>query len=108
VLLQLPRSFAEDRPILCIGAHCDDVEIGYGGTLVRLARDHARTKLVWAIFSNDRIRQSETRSATGALLARSPELIFFDFRQSFCPGCALTPLAESDGTTTLPKSGDSI
>ncbi len=25
------------RTLLCIGAHCDDIEIGCGGTVLRLA-----------------------------------------------------------------------
>ena len=88
MLLQLPHGFAGRRPILCIGAHCDDIEIGCAGTLVRLARDHAEAKLVWAIFSHDPIRESETRNAASALLGPSPELIFFNFRESYFPGSA--------------------
>jgi LmbE family N-acetylglucosaminyl deacetylase len=85
VLLELPQGFANGRPILCIGAHCDDIEIGCAGTLVRLLRDHAKTKIVWAVFSGDLVRRSETRSAAGALLTPSPQLVFFEFRESFFP-----------------------
>lgn len=91
MLLHLQRGFADRHPILCIGAHCDDIEIGCAGTLVRLMRDHAEAKVVWAVFSNDPTRESESRSAAAALLAPSPELIFFNFRQSFFP-CSLDPI----------------
>jgi LmbE family N-acetylglucosaminyl deacetylase len=86
VLLNLPQGFAHRRPILCIGAHCDDIEIGCSGTLVRLTRDYPESKLVWAIFSNNPTRESETRNAARALLASPPEFIFFHIRESFFPG----------------------
>ena len=82
--LHFPREFTDQKPVLCIGAHCDDIEIGCSGTLLRLVRDHG-ARPVWAIFSNDPIRLQESRNAAGALLKPSPELIIFDFRSSFFP-----------------------
>jgi LmbE family N-acetylglucosaminyl deacetylase len=73
------------RPVLCIGAHCDDIEIGCTGTLLRLARDHPEAQFVWAIFSRDEIRELESRRAAESLLGTAAQLCFFDFRPSFFP-----------------------
>ena len=38
--------------ILCLGAHCDDIEIGCGGTPLRLIEDYRGNLLVrWVVFS---------------------------------------------------------
>jgi len=85
VLQFSPRGITKRHPILCIGAHCDDIEIGCGGTLIRLARDNPDAQFVWAIFSRDQVRESESRKAAGGLLKAGSELRFFDFRPSFFP-----------------------
>lgn len=86
MLLLEPQLSAQRRPILCIGAHCDDIEIGCGGTLRRLVHGQPTVQCVWAIFSGDRTREFETRHAAESLLQPTPELIFFDFPESFFPG----------------------
>src|SRR5262249_18199117 len=84
----LLESITGQRPVLCIGAHCDDIEIGCAGTLLRLARDHHEAQFVWAVFSRDQGRDLETRRAAESLLGSTPELCFFDFRPSFFPASA--------------------
>ena len=86
MLLLEPQRLAERRPILCIGAHCDDIEIGCAGTLLRLARGQDNAQCIWAIFSRNRTRESETRRAAESLLQPPPKLFFFDFPESFFPG----------------------
>ena len=81
----LLRGLTDNRPILCIGAHCDDIEIGCSGTLLRIARDHPEARIVWAVFSRDEVREGESRKAAASLLGSKPELCFFDFRSSFFP-----------------------
>lgn len=75
------------KNILCIGAHCDDIEIGCGGTLLRLASEHPAIKMVWVIFAGDQGRESESRAAAAALLppGREPDIHFCDFRGSYFP-----------------------
>lgn len=85
MLSLLLRGLTDSRPVLCIGAHCDDIEIGCSGTLLRIARDYPETRFIWAIFSRDEVRESESRKAAAALLRKVPELCFFDFRPSFFP-----------------------
>ncbi len=63
----LPALSASVREVLCLGAHCDDVEIGCGGTLalLRAARPQVRIKVV--VFSSDPARREETESALARL-----------------------------------------
>lgn len=37
--------------ILCLGAHSDDIEIGYGGTILRLAEQYPGCAFHWVVFS---------------------------------------------------------
>ncbi len=72
--------------ILCIGAHCDDIEIGCGATLVRLAREHPGLRFVWAVFAGDEQRERESRAAAAELLGRERvEFRHLGFRESYFP-----------------------
>ena len=52
--------------ILAIGAHSDDIEIGCGGTLLRLAELYPKADVVWVVLSGDGERGDEARrSADG-------------------------------------------
>jgi LmbE family N-acetylglucosaminyl deacetylase len=75
------------KTILCIGAHCDDIEIGCGGTLLRLAAEQPTARFVWAIFSSDTEREAESRGAARQLFSvgREPELQFHQFKGSYFP-----------------------
>jgi LmbE family N-acetylglucosaminyl deacetylase len=81
--LELP----EPRTFLCLGAHCDDIEIGCGGALAQWARRYPNARLVWAVFSGNAERIAETRAAAAALLGSSTrvEIVPHDFRDSHFP-----------------------
>jgi LmbE family N-acetylglucosaminyl deacetylase len=83
----LSLQLADPRTFLCIGAHCDDIEIGCGGTLSLWAHRYPRAMFVWAVFSADATRADETRAAAAALLGPAArfELRIHDFRDSFFP-----------------------
>ena len=52
-MLRLPL-MGGSRPVerlLCMGAHCDDIEIGCGGTLMRLA-SQGLSEVAWVVFSS--------------------------------------------------------
>jgi LmbE family N-acetylglucosaminyl deacetylase len=49
--------------VLCLGAHSDDIEIGCGGTILRLAAEHPGIVFNWVVFSGNGIRESEARKA---------------------------------------------
>jgi len=60
------------RPLrlLCIGAHCDDIEIGCGGTLLEWLGRHP-LEVDWVVLSAHSERASEARRSAAALLRRA-------------------------------------
>jgi LmbE family N-acetylglucosaminyl deacetylase len=85
--------------ILLIGAHSDDIEIGCGGTVLQLVRQHPQARFVWVTLSADGEREHETRTAAERLLAgaRHAEIHTAAFRSSYFPydGVALKDYFES-------------
>lgn len=55
--------------LVCLGAHADDVEIGAGGTMLRLLQERPRTQVIWAVLTGDESRQREARESAESLLA---------------------------------------
>jgi LmbE family N-acetylglucosaminyl deacetylase len=66
--------------IVCIGAHCDDIEIGCGGALLAL-QQRANVTIDWVVMSGSDQRRAETRQAMRAMVrpAARGKLIFGDF-----------------------------
>lgn len=76
------------RRLLVIGAHCDDGEIGCGGTVARLIREHPAVRVRWVVLGgSDAVRVSEARASAQAWLAAAaePEIAVESFRDSFFP-----------------------
>jgi LmbE family N-acetylglucosaminyl deacetylase len=73
--------------ILCLGAHADDIEIGCGGMLLKLARDKPDVNVRWVVFSGEGRRAREARDAARGFLqglTRS-RVSVNDFRDGFFP-----------------------
>jgi len=64
--------------VLAIGAHSDDIEIGCGGTLLRLARDVPELELTWIVLSADGDRADEARAGAEAFGATTVEVEAFE------------------------------
>jgi LmbE family N-acetylglucosaminyl deacetylase len=47
--------------ILCLGAHSDDIEIGCGGTILRLAEEYPGSVFHWVVFSANGVRRTEAQ-----------------------------------------------
>lgn len=73
--------------VLCLGAHCDDLEIGCGGTVLRLLATFPDAAFHWVVFAAGGARGREARGAAGAFLAgaQSPTVALEDFRDGFFP-----------------------
>lgn len=84
-MMTLPLG-SEVREVLCLGAHCDDIEIGCGATLALLARSRPEVRLHVVVFSGEGGRAAETRAAFARLLpACQVQLELHEFRDGFFP-----------------------
>jgi LmbE family N-acetylglucosaminyl deacetylase len=72
--------------VLCLGAHCDDIEIGCGATLLRLCSER-RLDVTWVVLSSTPRRAAETRASAVRFLrnARSVELRIESLRDGYLP-----------------------
>ncbi|HEY6584522.1 MAG TPA: hypothetical protein VIZ29_06730, partial [Gaiellaceae bacterium] len=52
--------------VLAMGSHADDIEIGCGGTLLRLARSVEALELHWVVLSASGERAAEARASAEA------------------------------------------
>ena len=86
--MDMLRFQAIGRPIrlLCLGAHCDDIEIGSGGTLLRLTEEY-EVAVRWMTFTGEPARQAESLSAAHRLLSAATELQIdhLSFKESVLP-----------------------
>jgi LmbE family N-acetylglucosaminyl deacetylase len=75
--------------VLCIGAHCDDIEIGCGGTILTLLeRRPAAVAVDWVVLgAADPGRRSEAERSAAAFLEQAKErrVRLEKFRDSFFP-----------------------
>jgi LmbE family N-acetylglucosaminyl deacetylase len=73
--------------ILCLGAHSDDIEIGCGGTVLRLAQEYPDAVFHWVVFSAAGVRAAEAKRAaelfTGDAVLKGPSLK--SFQDGFLP-----------------------
>lgn len=60
--------------VLAIGAHPDDIEIGCGGTLLRLVAEGAVSAATWLVLSGEGGRVDEARNGAAAILAGVPRV----------------------------------
>jgi LmbE family N-acetylglucosaminyl deacetylase len=56
--------------VLCLGAHCDDLEIGCSGTLMTLSAIGMPLSVIWVVFSADDEREGEARRSAEVVLAK--------------------------------------
>ena len=65
-MLSFPLS--EIQNVLCIGAHADDIEIGCGGTLLKLKESNPLLKVSWIVFASDETRRREAIESANQFL----------------------------------------
>lgn len=72
--------------ILCMGAHSDDIEIGCGGTVLRLLEQAPNARVVWVVLSARGSRREETCASADAFLSTTRhELEVGQFEDRFFP-----------------------
>lgn len=75
------------RRLLCLGAHSDDIEIGAGGTLLKLAGQVPDLEIYWVVFSAPEARAEEARRSANDFLAgvACKQIKIGSFRESYFP-----------------------
>jgi LmbE family N-acetylglucosaminyl deacetylase len=70
-----------------LGAHSDDIEIGCGGTVLRLAAEVPGLVVRWIVFSGDGRREAEAQNSAAAFLERVSEkkIEVLGFRDGYFP-----------------------
>ena len=73
-MLEVVLGAAPSRPlqVLCVGAHSDDIEIGSGGTVLRLLSERPGTRVRWVVLSATDERE-RARASAEAFLKRLPK-----------------------------------
>jgi LmbE family N-acetylglucosaminyl deacetylase len=73
--------------LLCLGAHADDIEIGCGGTVLRLLDQFAPLNVCWVVLSADGCRRDEARRSADVFLAGAGEarVEILEFRDRLFP-----------------------
>jgi len=73
--------------ILLIGAHCDDIEIGCGATVLSLVERYPHAAFHWVVLSSNEARAEEARRAATEFLrgADRVDVTIESFRDGFLP-----------------------
>lgn len=76
------------RRLLCLGAHSDDIEIGAGGTVMRLIAANPDIEVRWVVVgAGDSVRAQEARRSAALFTAgaRAVEVSTLGFRDAYLP-----------------------
>jgi LmbE family N-acetylglucosaminyl deacetylase len=70
-----------------LGAHSDDIEIGCGGTILKLLEEYPQTEVRWVVLGATGERVREARESAELFLAEAgrKEVIIKEFRDGFFP-----------------------
>ncbi len=73
--------------LLCLGAHSDDIEIGCGGTILKLLEGFNNSEICWVVFGAGEGRAIEASKSANLFLekARQKNIIIKSFRDGFFP-----------------------
>jgi LmbE family N-acetylglucosaminyl deacetylase len=73
--------------LLCVGAHSDDVEIGCGGTVLRLLEENPEVEVCWVVLAASGQRMAEAEESAEAFLrqANKKTIILKEFKDGYLP-----------------------
>jgi LmbE family N-acetylglucosaminyl deacetylase len=85
--LSLTRNTDLPLNVLCLGAHCDDIEIGCGATMLRLSQTIPSLAVTCIVFSSNKLRAAEFRASIREFLGNRvrADLHVFEYRNGYFP-----------------------
>lgn len=88
-MIKLQFSGENDRAltILCLGSHSDDIEIGCGGTILRLLAEYPSCVIHWVVFSAIGVRKAEAERGAELFAGSNhhDRVVLKEFRDGFMP-----------------------
>jgi LmbE family N-acetylglucosaminyl deacetylase len=85
--LELPQQKRGELRVLCLGAHSDDIEIGCGGTILRLLSENKDVDVHWVVLGASGKRNGEAAASANKFLVNAikKKIIIKNFKDSFFP-----------------------
>jgi LmbE family N-acetylglucosaminyl deacetylase len=86
-MLSLRFEKASSLRVLLLGAHSDDIEIGAGGTVLKMIREGLIGHAHWVVFTSNPVRKQEAEESAGRFLegAGSSRVEVHAYRDGFLP-----------------------
>jgi LmbE family N-acetylglucosaminyl deacetylase len=93
------------KNILCLGAHSDDIEIGCGGTVLRLLEKNPALNVTWVVFCGADARRAEEAKASAQKFG-AHNFTIHKFRDAYLPyeGAAVKDAFEELKKTLSPDA----
>ena len=85
--LKLTTNENSSLKILCLGAHSDDIEIGCGGTILKLLQQFRETEITWIVLSGNSKREIEARKSGEHFLENAKNFVIItkNFKDAYFP-----------------------
>jgi LmbE family N-acetylglucosaminyl deacetylase len=85
--LEFTKTKESHLTILCLGAHSDDIEIGCGGSILKLLEEEQNIDIHWIVFSSNEERANEARTSAELFLsnAKHKHIVIKNYRDAFFP-----------------------
>jgi LmbE family N-acetylglucosaminyl deacetylase len=84
--LGLPSAGSAPLRVLAFGCHADDIELGCGGTLLRLQQAAPGIEVRWVVLCAQGERAEEARASAADLLdGATAEVVVHEFRDGYLP-----------------------
>ena len=83
--LQINFNKEKGLKLLFLGAHCDDIEIGCGGTIIKISSQYEISEVKWVVFASNKERKNEAIISAKKFLAKvtNKEIIILDYKDAF-------------------------
>ena len=85
--LQIAKTESGPLKVIFLGAHSDDIEIGCGGTILRLIQENPEIDVTWVVFSALGERGSEAKKSAEEFLhnVNHKQIMVYEFQDGYFP-----------------------